>query len=207
MTETQTEKRVSRAGDLPTDSGEWWQFRGNRTLTGRSALAGALAKPAVQWRHFCGACESYLSLEIVNSQSADEQKIALPSADLQADQWQAMAIDWNIEGPWYDLDGSGAPQSVPPELHHKLDHLFPDDPAWYKLQFETIFATPSATVATDSEPVYGRLFRRTEGEWQQLWQSAPIPYLFHANAIVGDFDADGELETALVPRMISKSWG
>src|SRR6476661_7410983 len=106
MAETQIEKRVSRAGDLPTNSGEWWQFRGNRTLTGRSALAGSLAKPAVQWRHFCGARESYLSIEIANSQSAGEQKLALPSADLQADQWQAMAIDWNIEGPWYDLDGN-----------------------------------------------------------------------------------------------------
>src|SRR4051794_22202146 len=123
MSGIQTEKGVSRAGDLPTEAGEWWQFRGNRTLTGRSALRGSLAKPAVQWRRFCGARESYLALEIGNTQSGSEQKldlpsVDLPSVDLQADQWQTMAIDWNIEGPWYDLDGTGTRQSIPPELHH-----------------------------------------------------------------------------------------
>ena len=198
MSDVETRASTSRASDLPTDLGEWWQFRGNRTLTGRSALRGMIQKPAIHWRHFCGARETYLALE-VNGAGVDEQTLPLPTTDLQSDQWQAMAMAWGIESVWFDLDDNGVAQSISPELHHKLDRFFPDDPAWYRLQFESIFNTPSATVASNSQPVYGRLFRRANGEWQQLWQSEPIPVLFHANAIVGDFDADGVLETAIVP--------
>lgn len=199
MTRVERQQAASRAGDQPTDQGEWWQFRGNRTLTGHTTLRGTISKPAVHWRHFCGARETYLALAVKGSGAQGKQTFELPTADLDVEQWQQMAVEWNVEGPWYDLDGNGTAQSVTPELHHKLDRLFPNDSAWYKLQFESIFSTPSATVATDSQPVYGRLFRRSDGDWQQVWQSAPIPVLFHANAIVGDFDADGELETAIVP--------
>src|SRR5689334_9162186 len=119
MTGMPTQQTTSRAGDQPTDLGEWWQFRGNRTLTGRSALRGNIVKPAIQWRRFCGARETYLSLETygsgVNAGAPNKDRqdtVDLPTADLQADQWQQMAIEWGIEGPWYDLDSNGTWQSI-----------------------------------------------------------------------------------------------
>src|SRR5690554_1410283 len=109
MTEISTRQTTSRAGAQPTELGEWWQFRGSGRLIGRAALTGDLAKPAVQWRRFCGARESYLSLTLDGApvESHSLQTIALPHADLQTDQWQQLAIAWGIEGPWYDLDGDG----------------------------------------------------------------------------------------------------
>src|SRR5438874_1108684 len=41
---------------LPTDSGEWWQLRGNQHLTGRSELTGDFSgQPEILWQKFVGA--------------------------------------------------------------------------------------------------------------------------------------------------------
>ena len=71
------------------------------------ALAWAITKPAIQWRRFCRTRESYLALRAGDGHAGEavsKSSETADVADLQADQWQQMAIEWGIEGPWYDLD-------------------------------------------------------------------------------------------------------
>src|SRR5271157_5361298 len=64
--------------------GNWLQFRGDRALTGRSALKGHIHSPAVLWHQFIGARETLLTLSF----SGDgETTIPLPDTDLHAEGW------------------------------------------------------------------------------------------------------------------------
>jgi len=164
---------------------------------GRSRLSGRIGKPAVHWRHFCGSRETYLAVRIEDDQRST---ISLPAADLNSDQWEALAVRWRIHGPWYDLDGDGQRVSIPPDTDHKIGAFLPDHPGLQKVEFESAFDSSGGTAAkAHSEPIYGRLMARENGQWVEAWRSRPLPILFIANVIVGDFDHDGHLEVAVTP--------
>lgn len=176
-------------------SGAWLQFRGDRGLTGRSPLKGNVTAPTIKWKQFIGARETLLFVKFDGSKSA---KFPLPTSDLNITQYATRNTQWRIGSPQFDLDGNGnlTPQS--PSNHYKIGKFLPDRAGLQKVEFDSAFSK-SGTVASEAAQVFGRLMARKDGKWEQVWQSEPIPLLYSANAIVGDFDNDGKLEVALVP--------
>lgn len=191
----------------PTRAGEWLQFRGDRQLTGRSSLKGNIVLPAILWRHFIGARETLLQARFSPQTTSDPPgkaqtvSAALPTVDVEQTSATALAHRWELGGSWLDLDGKGSPAVVAPSTSYKVGHLLPAESGapvgWQKIEFESAFA--KSGTSADNVPVYGRLSQWKEGRWQQLWQSERIPLLYAANTIYGDFDADGQMEIALVP--------
>ena len=175
--------------------GEWLQFRRDRRLTARSPLKGNIQTPGIRWQHFVGARETLLA---VRFQGGAARSIPLPGSDLDANSLNAVRRRWGLGGPYFDLDGDGNLQWHSAWVHHKIGKFLPDRKGLQKVEFESGFDQGGATTGADI-PVYGRLFDRVEGEWREVWRSEPIPILFIANSIAGDFDGDGELEVALVP--------
>jgi hypothetical protein len=188
--------RPLRAGVVPTAVGEWWQFRGNRELTGRAeGLCGRIDQPAVAWKHFCGTRETLLGLRL-SPGSADSA--SLPTIDLDVGQLERLQREWGFGQPWYDLDGDGHMCAISPDVNAKIGAFLPDEPGLQRVEFESVF-TKYGTSAGKEYPAYGRLYTRRDGSWQEVWRSANIPILFISNAIVGDFDRDGKLEVAVTP--------
>jgi hypothetical protein len=174
--------------------GEWLQFRRDRALTGRCPLKGDITSPAILWRRFIGARETLLGVRF----GSGAKTVPLPAQDVIPDSRRDLFREWSLGGPWYDLDGDGRQQAVGPGASYKIGRFLPGIPGLQKVEFESGFEK-AGTSADSSVPIYGRLYARRNGEWAQVWQTEPIPLLYSANAIVGDFDGDGRLEVALVP--------
>lgn len=186
---------------MMTATGEWRQFRGDRALTGRSPLSGDITAPAICWRQFVGARETLVGARL---QPGAETALPLPSQDVPATDYDALIQQWETGDPWYDLDGDGRLQriSLPPDggtSTYKIGKFIPDESGLQMLEFESGFNKEGGTVADPAFKMYGRLFVRRDGVWQQRWESESIPLLYRPNVVVGDFDNDGALEVAVVP--------
>lgn len=177
-------------------SGSWLQFRGDRCLTGRSFLKGNITMPAIKWKKFVGAREMLLLVRFGAGKTA---RLPLPNNDLNADRYEALTAQWGIGRPRFDLDSDGNLTAISPSTSHKIGKFLLDRPGLQKVEFESLFQKVGASPPGEEAQVFGRLMARKNGQWEQVWQSDPIPLLYSANAIVGDFDSDGELEVALVP--------
>ena len=46
---------------LPTGTGQWWQYRGDQRLSGRSRARGDIERPAIEWAHSLAASETLLA--------------------------------------------------------------------------------------------------------------------------------------------------
>jgi len=174
------------------DSGSWRQFRGDQALTGRSSLTGAIKTPKTEWKHFVGARETLVALSFDGSQPC---VIPLPDSDRQPELFGAALAGWRAGPERIDLDGDGKPVPVPIGALHKVGRFLPGVQECQKIEFESLFET-SGNNASDGANGTGCLKIRKNGEWEQVWQTEPIPMLFAPTPIVGDFDGDGKVEVA-----------
>jgi hypothetical protein len=75
--------------------------------------------------------------------------------------------------------------------------ILPEESGPEKIEFESAFAKP--TVNGQWQPCLGRCFARQAGQWLKVWETAPLDLLFQPLPLVGDFDADGVPEIAILP--------
>ena len=65
---------------MATEDGQWWQYRGDQRLSGRSHARGEIETPAVKWTHSVAGRETLLAARI----GEGPETIALPVGDVVA---------------------------------------------------------------------------------------------------------------------------
>jgi len=181
------------AGDcLPTDSGQWWQYRGNEQLSGRSKIKGKIDKPAIRWAHPLAGRETLLAAALAQG----SEKTPLPTADVATSpdgaRWGQIIKDWDVAGPtglsWFDLDGKGQFISWPRSPHQKIGHVLPHEPGVQLIETEPKGYPKVPGVYKGTV----RLKVRAGGQWVTRWETETPTLIRSAEPILGDFDADGK---------------
>jgi len=170
-------------------AGDWPVYHHDPQRTGATALKGRIARPAIAWSAYLGAPPGRLA--------------ASPESDHAFD---------------YDLDGDGRLERV--QIGDRT--LAVTDLAGavlFRHQFEEAgFGTSRMKVArllkdrkglqvvcfsASMENGYGRgylfAFDKGAAHGELVWQTPPLGNLYSPEVIVGDVDADGEMEVALAP--------
>ena len=171
----------------PTNLLEWHQHRGNKRLTGEATISQDIVSGAnVLWSEFVGSRESWAA---VGPHAIDTQ-LSLPTSNLNIS--QSELISWDLNGPYFDLDGTGTLTAESTNSGKRIGDFLPGNGVLEKLEIEVFDTTFGQGVV--------RLFTRSGGAWVEQWESAQIPAMFGIpNLITGDFDDDAELEVALTP--------
>ncbi|MEO2049514.1 MAG: hypothetical protein ABGX16_23395, partial [Pirellulales bacterium] len=177
----------SPPADEPTDLLEWHQHRGNKRLTGEATISQDIVSDAkVLWSEFVGSRESWTAV----GPDVSGQNVALPTGNISIS--QAELISWDLNGPYFDLGGTGTLTAESTHSGKRIGDFIPGNGVLEKLEIEVFDTTFGQGVV--------RLFTYSGGNWVQQWQSAEIPSMFSIpNLITGDFDNDGQLEVALTP--------
>lgn len=164
---------------------EWPCFRRNASLDAHSPARGNITHPGIAWRQFIGKLETTLVIESAPTNSS----VILPVEEVAS-----------------RADGPSLADFLPPVLPEEDNNdspnivyadVLPEEPGKEKIEFESGFAKP--TVNGQWQECVGRCFAGRNGQWVQKWQTAPIPYLFQALPLAGDFDGDGQFEIAVLP--------
>jgi outer membrane protein assembly factor BamB len=146
---------------------------------------GRITAPSVQWQAFVGATQTLLELApgVAAEATATEDKPDLSDPR------------WGLLPPLGEI--AGKPQRWEPSSQVTYADILPDVPGLEKLEFESGFSKP--TINGQWQDAVGWCDAWRNGAWERVWQSDTIHMLFSALPIVGDFDADGEPEIALLP--------
>ena len=179
---------AERKEEGDTGAGQWLQFRGDRTLTGRSSLKGNIREPAIRWKQFCGARETLLSVDFLE-QGDRTATVKLPVADLGAD--PRVQTDERLLALSSYNGASFGPG-------YQVGKFLPQESGLQIVQCESCFQK-YASYQPPGTGEFCQLLTRRDGEWQQVWKSELIPDVFVPNVLAGDFDHDGKLEVAFTP--------
>lgn len=166
--------------------GQWWQYRGDRRLTGHAELKGAIRSPHILWRHFVGNRETLLE---VTPRDQANQTIPLAEKDLHPDRLGAVSQLWSIGTGYYDLDGDGRLHA----LDAKVGKFLADRPSLQMLECESQFRV---NTGGGDVPNYVRLKARSGGKWVDVW-TLPLPGVFGPPTLA-DTSGDGLLEIAVL---------
>ncbi|MDC0935958.1 FG-GAP-like repeat-containing protein [Pirellulales bacterium] len=169
----------------PTEFGEWWQFRGDRQLTGRAEMVGNITElvPEVIWSQFVGSRQAWTALTPSTSQS---DTVSLPTTNVNISRDDK--IEWGLGGPYFDLNENGFLTEVAQSFWFKIGDFLPAVTGLEKVELE---------LQSDGDGI-ARLYRRQGASWIQVWQSLEIPQLqLVPSVITGDFDNDSQLELAV----------
>ena len=188
-----------QAGSRPrtlTADGSWRQFRRDRELTGRSPLIGNVTCPEVLWSTDLGARTSWFSV-IPGSGSS---QLVLPASGSFGDYWTISNV-WEGDGTRIDLDGDGFNRVDPSENGRQKVGEFRSDLSGY----ERVSCDSGlfGVGAGGYDPLPCFLQHRENQQWVTAWQTVPLAGFANSLTtngapIVGDFDNDGGLETAVV---------
>ena len=185
---------LSAQSSKPTDVGQWWQFRGDRRLTGRARMKGTIqTTPTVLWSQFIGVRNTWIALT-PNSSSSASASLPVTNVPTGAISYTDLLNEWGVRGPLYDLDGNGLLSSIAPSTSDKVGKF---SSGFQRVHFDSTFDICGTIAGTCGAS--GNLSSRNNGSWMQNWQTALIPDLFIPNPIVGDFGHDGALEIAVTP--------
>ncbi|MDC0935957.1 hypothetical protein OAS39_06700 [Pirellulales bacterium] len=172
--------------------GEWPMHRHNRSLDGHAPGQGQISKPHVAWKHYLGRIVTWL----VVTPARQTSTLAIP-----VDRIAALPIDAQWRQRWHGdqwLDEI-AGRTMPVERTHTMTYaeVVADSPGLEKIEFTSGFGLPTR----DGKWQYGRgrLFTWDGGQWQQHWETDVVDRNFMPSPLVGDFDADGEPEIAVLP--------
>jgi len=173
--------------DEPTDIGEWYQHRGNKRLTGEAQVdQNIVAGASVIWSQYVGSRESWVGL----TPGGGSSNVNLPGGNVLMS--QAEQVSWNLNGPWFDLAGTGTLTSQSTSSIVRIGDFIPGNGVLEKLE--------GTVLDTTFGQGYIRLYKWMGGAWVQQWQSPTIPAMQGIpNIITGDFDNDGQLEVAITP--------
>src|SRR5262245_25430309 len=104
-------KKQSASTQASTTIGQWWQYRGDRRLSGRCAIKGNIEKPAIRWAHPIAGRETLLEVSF----APGSERASLPAGDIAAspagNSWDQILMTSDAAGingvSWEDLDGNG----------------------------------------------------------------------------------------------------
>lgn len=183
---------------LPTASGQWWQYRGDQWLSGRSRAVGNITQPAIRWRYPLLGRDTLLAATL----QPGPEYVVLPLSDRATEgltPWGDAQRDWRLPGPyraqWLDLDGNGDLTAVSASPNAKLAKLLPDIPGLQMVECEPRGYPKVPNVYEGTV----RLKVRQGGQWVTRWEVATDQLIWQAEPIAGDFDGDGRTEIALLP--------
>ena len=179
--------------------GSWRQFRHNAKLTGRSPLTGDIACPKLLWAYDLGVRQTWVA---ITPDSSSESEIELPVSGETGDRWSVHDL-YEIEGFMISLDQAAGTRVLPSgwEGEHKIGDFLPELPGYERISCETgVFQIG----AEGDDPLPCYLQNWNGSQWETVWTSQPFGGFSNSMStngepIVGDFDNDGELETAVLP--------
>lgn len=183
--------------------GEWPCHRANGSLDAHSPLSGKITVPRISWQHFAGSIETSVIVQPGSSgnlHGVDSLAVPLPKigdALTRAQESTLYVADaaWGLSPRQVALEDRLQPLNR--TVTTTYAHVLPDEPGLQKLEFESAFNKP--TLGGKWAVCVGRCFAWWGGAWVQVWETEQIHGLFHPLPLVGDFDADGELEVAILP--------
>jgi hypothetical protein len=191
---------LALASDSPiTDSGQWWQYRGNQQLSGRSKVKGRIDKPTICWVHPLVGRETLLDVALAKG----TEKTILPTDDVAISPegvgWGQIIQSWDVAGPtglaWFDFDGKGQLGTWSRSPHQKIGHVLRQEPGLQLIETEPKGYPKVPGVYKGTV----RLKIRSGGQWVTRWETETPTLIWSAEPIFGDFDADGRNEIALLP--------
>ena len=183
----------------PTESGQWWQYRGDQWLSGRARIRGTIERPAIRWRHSIAAGESLLAARLDSTGNADAPITADLAGSSPPGTWDQVLQQWNVAGPygtsWLDLDGTGELVAVTRNPNQKIGKILPEVPGLQLVECEAKGYPKVPGVYKGTV----RLKVRQNGQWQTRWEIETETLIWVAEPIFGDFDGDERTEIALLP--------
>ena len=167
--------------------GEWPCYRRTAALDAHSPGTGRIQEPSIAWRQFIGALESLIVIE----PGADSTRLSLPADEsTETPGTEPFALSNFIPSPASPEDDNSSPTT-------QYADVLPEEPGNERIEFESGFAKP--TVNGQWQPCVGRCFARRQGQWVEVWATAPLDYLFQPLPLVGDFNHDGRPDIAILP--------
>ncbi|MBM3500171.1 MAG: hypothetical protein FJX74_16060 [Armatimonadetes bacterium] len=160
---------------------EWPMYRHDAWLTARSEGVGGLERPQLSWSHDLRGWEALV--EVRRAEGETEAALALPAqpAELGAEE----RASWGLAAPRVDLAGDGTLAPSPP---YAAD-ILTDRPG---LEWPD-------TVMEDNERGWCVLYGMENGQRKELWRSEQFRVYQGPHPIVGDANADGQLDVIACP--------
>jgi hypothetical protein len=172
--------------------GEWPTFRHDKSLGGRAEGTGHITKPKIAWKHFVGRMEATLLVQPASG--ATQLAVSAEERPGQAEDaaWQRRWFPARPEAPI-----AGRLQVVSVDATTTYADVLPESLGWERIEFASGFNIPTVNGQWQDGP--GTCSAWKDGRWQQMWRTENVPMCFAPYPIVGDFDADGRLEVAILP--------
>jgi len=194
----QRQGEVLNQQEIPID-GSWRQFLGNAQLTGKSSLIGNITCPELLWAHDLGVRQTWVA---ITADSTSETEMVLP-INGETGNWWGAYNRFEIEGLHLTLDKNGNPSVYPSGYggEYKIGDYLSALPGYERISCDTGSFQVGAG-GYDPLPCY--LQNRNANQWETIWTSVPFDGFNNSMSttgqpIVGDFDNDGDLETAVLP--------
>ena len=172
--------------------GEWPTHRHNRSLDGHAPGHGDISAPHLAWKHYVGQVVTWLAV----TPGEQRSRLIVPADQLAAlpnhEQWLAR---WY--GDEWTGEIAGQTERVERTISTAYAELLADSPGLERIEFTSGFGLPTR----DGKWQYGRgrLFAWDGDQWQQQWETDVVDRNFMPSPLVGDFDADGQQEIAVLP--------
>ena len=152
---------------------------------------GSINHPEIRWTHYIGSYETLL--EVMPDGAPTRMSIVIDASM----PFTAPHTDprWGLAPPSALIGGT-----IQPLIHNARENyadIFPEYPGLEKFEFESSFSVP--TVDGQWQPCVARCLAWKDGQWIALWETEPMEMLFSPQPLVGDLDADGEMEVAILP--------
>jgi hypothetical protein len=182
-----------------TAQGQWWQYRGDQRLSGRSTLKGHITTPTIEWSYPIAGRNTLVGASL----QPGPETIELPGRDgmlpSTARSWDQVRSEWKVAGPggisWYDLDGDGRLTPMSVSYNQKVGKVLPDQPGLQLIEAEAKGYPQQPNVLKGTV----RLKVRKAGQWVTRWEIETDALIWVCEPIFGDFDGDGRNEIALLP--------
>jgi len=171
--------------------GEWPCERGSSRREARGTVKGSIREPRVVWRQFVGSVD----VQVAWRPEGGLKTLLVTPEELPGDSAEVSDPAWRLPAPVGEI--AGQVQVLPNSSNIIYADALPESPGLERIVFESGFDKP--TVNGQWQPCPVRCFAWEGGEWRQAWETPPIDMLFGAQAVAGDFDADGNLELAFLP--------
>jgi outer membrane protein assembly factor BamB len=168
--------------------GEWPCFRGNSRLDGHAEGTGQIQQPAVLWK-FRFSNDSVYGRVVPDGTSTETN-----SNDVTIGQSTGRRLGLT-SGPQGNI--AGKIQSLDHNSTTTFADILPEVPGLEQVTFPSSFALPTKDGQWQYGP--GQLLAWRDGQWHIEWQIDDVGRTFSPCPLVGDFDADGELEIAALP--------